>query len=254
MAVAMNSENHAPHIYDRRYAEQYDSFYLHPWRPKHDLNVRHITPLLKSGRPDAPAWLDLCCGQAWHFAQFPESVGKLGVDASAAQLALARERNPDADFIEADVLEVALEPGSFDLVTCFWAAYCYLGDADRIGRLLTRAVTWTRPGGSIYFEILLPSDLESFNDSEFAANTGFRVIAHSHDLSRWQYRDCGGWHEMFSPPVSFFTQTMAPYFTRTESLHDDGFMTHFLALDRRSEGAGESVAEGCVMPLSLDRT
>ena len=161
-------------------------------------------------------------------------------------------RLSDADFIEADVLEVDLKPGSFDLVTCFWAAYCYLGDSDRIGRLLTRAATWTRPGGSIYFEILLPSDLKTFNDSEFAANTGFRVSALRHDPSRWQFRDYGGWHEMFSPPVSFFTQTMEPFFARIESVHDDGFMTHFLALDRRSEEASKNVADGCVLPRSFE--
>lgn len=41
-----------------------------------------------------------------------------GIDASAGQLAVARERLPDADFEQGDMENLPFESGKFDLVTC----------------------------------------------------------------------------------------------------------------------------------------
>ncbi len=218
--------------YDERYADAYEAYYLNPWARKHNLNVQIINTLLGSNSDNPAHWLDLFCGQGWHFAQIDRQVLKTGVDLSAAQIERARSRNPEADFLIADVLSADLPDSGFDLVTCFWAAYCYLGSIPRIGKLLDRAVAWTRPGGSLYFEILLPGDLLTFNSSEFAKATGFRVTQAALDDPNWAYTDYGGTHRMVSPPLSFFEARLAPHFTQIVAEHDGGFMTHLRAQGR----------------------
>ena len=219
-------------IYDAEYAARYEGFYLHPWPRKHDVNLLNLKRILSSIREESPRWLDLGCGQAWHFTHFPRNIRKVGVDLSIPQLELARRRNPDALFFQADMSELCLPDGRFDLVTCFWAAYCYLDSHEKIAGLVKKAVTWTRAGGAFYFELLLPEDLRTFNQSEYSSRTGFRVYPRSPDFVEWAYRDAGGEHCMTSPPVQRFTDLLAPRFRHLEAQHDGGFMTHVIGLDK----------------------
>ena len=90
----------ARELYGDDYAAVYRALYVdHPmWRDKHEMNVKIVRGLLRPGG----AWLDTCCGQAWHFTQI-DGVAKTGIDVSAAQLACARAANPGAVFVEAAV-------------------------------------------------------------------------------------------------------------------------------------------------------
>ena len=101
---------------------------------------------------------------------------------------IARTRNPEAEFLCADVLEAALAPASFDLVTCFWGSYCYLDDVGRIAAFLRRVLEWTAPGGAAYLELLAPDVLSSFNASNFAERTGFNIEPRSADYATWAIR------------------------------------------------------------------
>jgi predicted TPR repeat methyltransferase len=219
-------------LYDDEYAERYDALYLYPWAVKHERNRSSIMQCLGTLERDDPAWLDLCCGQAWHFSQFSDDIRKTGVDLSAAQLKRARRRNPDAEFIHGSVLDVSLPERSFDLVTCFWAAYCYLGNEQSIWSMLERAIGWTREGGALYFEILQPADVASFNDSGFASRTGFRVACTNEDCSRWTFEDTGGVHDMCSPKLEWFLSILKPDFENVGGQHDEAFMTHMIASGR----------------------
>ncbi len=221
-------------IYDEGYASRYESLYLDPWKAKHETNLRILQALLPAARRAGLCWLDLCCGQAWHFQQFPQVAWRVGVDFSAAQLARAQQRNPDARFVKRDVLDVALPDGMADLVTCFWGAYCYLDDPDRIERFLRNAVRWTAPGGALYLELLLPEVLSSFNACGFAHQTAFRVQPRSADYSRWAYADAGGTHLMSSPPLPWFLQRLAPAFDEVQVHQDGGFMQHLVAVGKRA--------------------
>jgi ubiquinone/menaquinone biosynthesis C-methylase UbiE len=218
-------------IYDDAYAERYDALYLHPWRQKHEANLRHLARLLADLPPRA-RWLDLACGQAWHFAQFPDAIAKLGVDLSLAQLRRARRRSPGARFVQADMSRVAFPGAAFDLVTAFWAGYCYLDDEARIEALFREAAGWIRPGGALYVEVLPPSHLASFNASRCAAATSFRVLPRTLDYGKWAYEDSGGTHEMTSPPVERFLEWLAPAFAAVESQFDGGFMVDVIARHR----------------------
>jgi SAM-dependent methyltransferase len=223
-------------LYDSNYAAEYARLYIAPWRRKHERNVANLRRLLGQlaigSRP--PRWLDLACGPAWHFAQFPEAITRVGLDASLAQLRHAREANPQASFVCADMARSVLAPASFDLVTHFWAGYCYQDDEARIAALLENIVAWTRPGGACYLEVLLPGDVATFNASGYARATGFRVFARTPDFVRWGYLDSGGRHEMMSPPLEFFTALLAPAFAQLEAEHDGAFMVHLIATGRKA--------------------
>ena len=140
--------------------------------------------------------------------------GGFGVDLSPHQLAKARQRVPSATFILGDVLDVNLSLRSYDLVTAFWAAYCYLRSDQRIASLIARAARCVRRGGALYLATLLPADVESFNRSQYAERTGFRVEPLAPDYGWWQYTDVGGTHIMRSPELSFFTDILKRIFQR----------------------------------------
>jgi len=222
-------------IYDERYAAEYPALYIAPWPRKHALNVTTLNRILAGLEPRTTSWLDIACGQAWHFSKVHGCARQVGLDASRAQLSRARRNAPHADFVCADMTRPPFVPASFDLVTSFWAAYCYLRNRESIVRLIDDAIRLVRPGGAIYWEVLLPMDLESFNSSRFAKSTGFAVTAQSHDYTEWCYHDTGGRHVMTSPPLELFIDLVAPRFQTIEATHDGAFMVHLIATGRHGE-------------------
>ena len=197
-------------IYSESYAPEYERLFInHPlWEPKLQCNLAILRALLKP----LGNWLDTCCGQGWHLAQFPGHQ-RMGIDLNAAQLERARRHNTGVPFIQADVAGYEFADGQrFDLVTNFWSSYSYLNDEDEIGRLVEKLVRWTAPGGALYLELTVPELLEEFNDSEFAAETGTKVVLLSPDGLRWEFHDVGGVHRMVSPSPEFFMDIIAPHF------------------------------------------
>ena len=229
----LHYDEDAAAIYGEHYAARYAGLYTAPWRRKHELDAANLTNILDNLPTAQPSWLDLACGQAWHFCRFPGRAHMIGLDLSWPQLTHAKANAPHARFVRADMLRAPFAPQSFDLVTNFWAGYCYLASQDRIGSLLSEAVRWLRPGGALYFEILQPRDLASFNDSRFSAGTGFTVVPRTEDYREWRYDDVGGRHLMTSPPLEFFLDTLSPEFHQIDARHDSAFMIHLMATRRR---------------------
>jgi hypothetical protein len=129
-------------IYGESYAECYPALYITPWPRKHELNATNLAHIFDILAPLRPLWLDLACGQAWHFCVFPDRGRMIGLDLSEAQLVRARHNAPEAAFVRADMARAPFSSGSVDLMTNFWAGYCYLGSQDRIGWMLSDAVSW----------------------------------------------------------------------------------------------------------------
>jgi SAM-dependent methyltransferase len=221
-------------IYDEPYASAYPELYLSPWPDKHRGNIEVLGGLLDGlaapGR--RPQWLDLACGQAWHFWALRGRAEMVGVDLSDAQLARARARSPEATFVCADMAAIEFPPAGFDLVTNFWAGYCYLRSQARIAALLERAVRWLAPGGALYIEVLTGEALASFNASGYASRTGFAVTSLSADGCDWEYEDAGGRHLMTSPPLERFLEIVEPKFGAVEVRHSGGFMTDLVCRER----------------------
>jgi ubiquinone/menaquinone biosynthesis C-methylase UbiE len=220
-------------IYGEDYAAQYSAFYIAQWPRKHALNVANLTRTLDALPMADPLWLDLACGQAWHFSRFIGRARMVGLDLSEAQLQRARLGSPAAAFVRADMSRAPFAPASIDLVTNFWAGYCYLASRERIGSMLRDAVSWIRPGGALYIEVLLARDLESFNRSHFSDATAFVVVPRSADYTEWRYDDVGGQHIMTSPPLELFVDILAAEFEQIEARHDRAFMVHLIATGRK---------------------
>jgi SAM-dependent methyltransferase len=105
--------------------------------------------------------VDLGCGSGiWARILNDNGYDLLGVDYSAAMIALARKRAPKAAFRHASYLDVDLPP--CDAVTSIGECLNYLFDRDNdapLERLFRRVHTALRPDGLFVFDILEPSQL-----------------------------------------------------------------------------------------------
>lgn len=90
--------------------------------------------------------LDLGCGAGVPVAKkLAERASVVGVDISAAQITLARQKVPEASFINADMMAVEFPPESFDGISAFFSL-THL-PRDEHAAMLLRIATWLRPGG-----------------------------------------------------------------------------------------------------------
>jgi SAM-dependent methyltransferase len=197
-------------IYTSDYISLYDRYHLDTVPTKYRHNLSYLNRFLRDGHK----WLDVGCGSAWHFSNVGKSVEKVGVDISQAQIDVARKNNPSATFICDDALSVDIPECKFDLVTSFWGPYCYLDSEDQIVEFFNRLVSWVRPGGNLYVELLLPDEVYSFNFSPHSAFTETYVTPLREDYTKWQYEDPGGKHIMLSPPLEFFTNFLSDRFKK----------------------------------------
>ena len=89
---------------------------------------------------------DLGCGAGVPVAKkLVERASVVGVDISAIQVALAREKVPEASFINADMMTVEFPPESFDgICAFFWLTHL---PREQHAVMLRRIATWLRPSG-----------------------------------------------------------------------------------------------------------
>jgi SAM-dependent methyltransferase len=94
---------------------------------------------------DGAAILDLGCGPGAPAARLARRHRLTCVDASAAQLELARRHVPKATFVHADMTELDLPPASFDAVVALFSLLHV--PRDEQPAVLERIAGWLRPGG-----------------------------------------------------------------------------------------------------------
>jgi len=92
------------------------------WRQQEPLLFRtELQEFAQRLAPDATL-LDVGCGAGVPFtAWLSERFCVTGIDLSAVQIVLARERVPRAIFLNQDMLALDVPPRSFDAVTCFYS-------------------------------------------------------------------------------------------------------------------------------------
>lgn len=124
-----------------------------------------LIPPMVAGIEAAPgmAVLDLCCGHGNASAALIETGATVtGLDFSPAMLARARERVPQATFVEGDAADLPFEDGRFDAVVCN-IGFGHLPDADAVLTEIARVVrrggiaampSWREPEVSPTFQIL----------------------------------------------------------------------------------------------------
>ncbi|MCC6425738.1 MAG: class I SAM-dependent methyltransferase [Phycisphaerales bacterium] len=227
--------DHVAAIYGRAYAETYESLYVHQWPEKHAVNLFVITRLLHEQGSQAKSWLDVGCGQAWHFSKVTTpTVEKVGVDLSLAQLSMARSRNPTASLVCANMMDPIFS-GAFSLVTSFWSPYAYLRDSAEVTEFLRRLAGWTQVDGSLYLDLMLPDEVGTFLGSDFARKTGFQLFQLAPDRTRWTYRDLGGDHEIVTPPLALFHDEFSRHFRTVDVEFDRGRFAHLIARGKRGQ-------------------
>jgi SAM-dependent methyltransferase len=90
--------------------------------------------------------LELGCGAGVPVTQaLAERHKVIGVDISAAQIALARQHIPKAAFVHADITALDFAPASFDAVVAFYSLTHI--PREEHAALLGRIAGWLRPGG-----------------------------------------------------------------------------------------------------------
>lgn len=147
--------------YGTAYAAVYDDTFLHSdWnRP----SLAFQLDLIRQHLPATGEWLDVACGTGFVLSQFP-GIRRTGLDISPSMLAVARERNPDATFVQRDFREpVPAWEGRYDLVTSMWWAYCYLDTMTEVQGLVAQLAGWTSPDGTVLLPLLNVNKLDTHN-------------------------------------------------------------------------------------------
>lgn len=125
-------------------AEEYAGLEATEW-PR----MRRLRQVLDQLAPGSHV-LDLGCGSAEPAGvEIIKKHRLTGVDISTTQVALAREKVPEGNFLEADMGTLSFEAATFDAVVSFYAF-------DQVPRdewlsLLERIREWLRPGGLLLF-------------------------------------------------------------------------------------------------------
>jgi SAM-dependent methyltransferase len=115
------------------------------WSSTSEVRLDFVDRLLRELKPDSLV-VDLGCGPGEPATRLlAERHRVLGVDASLAQLRLAREAAPSATLVQADMARLALRADSIDAVASFYA----LGHLppQEHAPLFRSIARWLRPGG-----------------------------------------------------------------------------------------------------------
>ncbi|HDQ71170.1 MAG TPA: class I SAM-dependent methyltransferase [Chloroflexi bacterium] len=129
--------------------EGYDDIaeHHHEWAQttRAEERARYASVLLDELPPGAEV-LDLGCGAGVPTTrELAQRFQVTGVDISARQIELARQNVPGARFVQADITQLDLAPGSFDGIAAFYSII-HVPRQEQL-KLLQDIASWLRPGG-----------------------------------------------------------------------------------------------------------
>jgi ubiquinone/menaquinone biosynthesis C-methylase UbiE len=149
------------------------------WAPVYDempnALIRAEQPLVDQALAEVRAGraLDAACGIGRHAARLVASGHRtVGVDRSAAMLAIARRKVPQADFRIGDLTRLPLEDGSVDVAVCA-LALTHLPDPEPAIAELARVV---RPDGTIVLADAHPAFVQLQGQALFPREDGFAFV------------------------------------------------------------------------------
>ena len=126
---------------------------------------------LASRLPDGADVLELGCGAGVpDTAELARRFRVTGVDVSGEQIRRARERVPEAEFVQGDFLDLELPDESLHAVCSFYVLNHV--PRERLGELFGRIARWLRPSG-LAMNAFAASDLESWTGDWLGAETFF---------------------------------------------------------------------------------
>ena len=133
--------------------------------------VEAITSAVPAGRA-----LDAACGTGRHAAHLARTHEVTGVDGSPEMLAVAREKVPGAEFIEADLCGIPLPDASFDVVVCA-LALCHFADLLPPVRELARLA---KPGATVVLTDPHPISTFVISQAFFPTEDGSLAFVRNH--------------------------------------------------------------------------
>jgi SAM-dependent methyltransferase len=129
-------------------ARFYDAIYsFKDYATEARMIANHITAKV----PAAQSLLDVACGTGAHLHYWNEEFRCEGVDLDPNLLAIARERNPEIKFHEADMEDFDLDR-RFDAVTCMFSSIGYTRSKDRLDKCVETMARHVAAGGVLIVE------------------------------------------------------------------------------------------------------
>ena len=119
--------------------------------------------------------LDLGCGTGVLCEILHKSgIRASGMDLSAGMIEIARMRNPEIRYEEADMTTYCPD-ARFDLVTCTGDALNHIGALSDIGKIFRNVYRYTAPGGYFIFDMLNEREVSSGEPFEMDFSETVRV-------------------------------------------------------------------------------
>jgi SAM-dependent methyltransferase len=128
--------------------------------------------------------LDAACGTGRHARHLVELGHEVvGIDLTPEMLDRGRVAVPDAEFFEADLADIPVEDGRFDLVVC-GLALAHVGDIDGALAELSRVLV---PGGRLVVSVLHPFQAFLGWNAPFEDEDGQRRFVREHTHTHAEY-------------------------------------------------------------------
>jgi predicted TPR repeat methyltransferase len=133
-----------------RLAGLYDEIVI---EPRHDRSASYLHELWSADADGVRSVLDLCCGTGLLAGELiARGYAVVGVDASEAMLALARERlGPEAGLSRMTLPDLTVD-GVFDAAVCTFDGFNYL-TPDELGLTMAAVAHRLRPAGWLVFDL-----------------------------------------------------------------------------------------------------
>jgi SAM-dependent methyltransferase len=130
-----------------RSARFYDLIYY--WKD-YRREAEYLLELIRTRLPAATSILDVACGTGQHLRYF-EQFERSGIDLDPQLLAIAREKLPGVNLIEADMAAFNLGR-QFDVVVCLFGAIGYVVTLERLNAAVLCMGKHVAPGGLLIVE------------------------------------------------------------------------------------------------------
>jgi ubiquinone/menaquinone biosynthesis C-methylase UbiE len=128
--------------------------------------------------------LDAACGTGRHAERLVRlRHDVVGVDLTAAMLARARARVPDAEFLEGDLRAIPAADEQFDVIVCGLA----LAHLEDLARPVAEFVRVLKPGGRLVISVLHPFQAMLGWQAPFAGRDGRRAFVREYPHSHSEY-------------------------------------------------------------------
>ncbi len=158
-------------------ARFYDALYRFK---NYDAAAKAVDEVIRRHSPEARTLLDVACGTGEHIAALRDRYDAQGLDLNPELLEIAREKNPDLPFHEADMADFDLD-GRFDAVTCLFSSIGYVRTVERMRDAVAAMARHLAPGGVLVLE-------PWFTPESFWSHTITLNVVHEPDLKiAWMY-------------------------------------------------------------------